>query len=184
MITPTTLPGVVLVEPRVIRDARGFFLESFQAERFRAAGLPDRFVQDNHSRSSRGVLRGMHYQLRRPQGKLVTVVRGEIFDVALDIRRGSPTFGRWFGTVLSGDAPRYLYIPPGFAHGFCVLSDEADFVYKCTDFYEPGDEHGVLWSDPGSAIAWPIARPTLSAKDERYPALAPDRADLPIFDAA
>jgi dTDP-4-dehydrorhamnose 3,5-epimerase len=181
VITETPIAGVLLIEPKVHRDDRGFFLESFQSERFRGAGLPDRFVQDNHSRSTRGVLRGMHYQLRRPQGKLVTAVRGEVFDVALDIRRGSPTFGQWYGTTLSGDAPRFLYLPPGLAHGFCVLSDVADFVYKCTEPYDPADDHGVLWSDPGSAIAWPIGRPTVSPKDERYLPLDAARGDLPDF---
>lgn len=177
----TSLPGVLLIEPRVFRDDRGFFLESFRDERFAEHGLPTHFRQDNHSRSSRGVLRGLHYQLTRPQGKLVTAIRGELFDVAVDIRVGSPTFGQWFGCTLSGDDPRYLWIPPGFAHGFCVLSDVADFTYKCTDVYVPSDEGGVMWDDPAVGIEWPIAAPLLSPKDERYAPLSASRADLPRF---
>jgi dTDP-4-dehydrorhamnose 3,5-epimerase len=177
----TPLPGVFLVEPRVFRDPRGFFYESFQAERFGEHGLPDRFVQDNHSRSRRGVLRGLHYQLTRPQGKYVTAVRGEIFDVAVDIRRGSPTFGRWFGVTLSGDDPRYLYIPPGYAHGFCVLSEEADFVYKCTDVYVPSDERTVQWNDPAIGIEWPLPDPIVSDRDRAARPLAEMERDLPVY---
>jgi len=180
-VIETSLPGVLLVEPRVFGDERGFFLESFNAERFGAHGLPTEFRQDNHSRSRGGVLRGLHYQLQRPQGKLVTAIRGEVFDVAVDIRRGSPHFGQWVGVTLSGDRPQYLWIPPGFAHGFCVLSDVADFVYKCTDVYVADDDRGVLWSDPAIGITWPLASPALSEKDTRYRTLDLSRSDLPEF---
>ena len=180
-IHETPLPGVLLIEPRVFRDPRGFFYESFNAERFREHGLPTEFVQDNHSRSRRGVLRGLHYQLTRPQGKYVTALRGEIFDVAVDIRRGSPTFGRWYGVTLSGDDPRYLWIPPGYAHGFCVLSDEADFVYKCTDVYVPSDERSVRWDDPTIGIEWPHPDPTVSDRDRAARPLAAMEQDLPVY---
>jgi dTDP-4-dehydrorhamnose 3,5-epimerase len=178
-VLETPLPGVLVIEPRVFRDDRGFFLESFNADRFGEHGLPTVFRQDNHSHSLKGVLRGLHYQLRRPQGKLVSVVRGEVFDVAVDIRRGSPTFGKWYGTVLSEAQPRYLWIPPGFAHGFCTLSAVADFAYKCTDVYVPDDDRGVLWSDPSIGIDWPITDPLLSDKDRRMPPLSTSRDDLP-----
>jgi dTDP-4-dehydrorhamnose 3,5-epimerase len=171
-VIPTDLPGVLLIEPTVFGDARGFFLESYHARRYAEAGISDHFVQDNHSRSQRGVLRGLHYQLTHPQGKLVWVTSGEVFDVAVDLRRGSPTFGRWVGMLLSADNHRQLYIPPGFAHGFCVLSEVVDFLYKCTDFYHPEDEGGVLWCDPDLGIHWPITTPVLSEKDQRYPRLA------------
>ncbi len=180
-VIPTDLPGVLVIEPEVFRDARGFFLESFNAERFAAHGLPTEFRQDNHSRSFSGVVRGLHFQSRRPQGKLVSVVRGRVFDVAVDIRSGSPTFGAWYGTTLSDETPRYLWIPPGFAHGFCVLSDVADFVYKCTDVYAAGDDRGVFWADPAIGIQWPVANPVLSAKDERLPPLTAERTDLPTY---
>jgi dTDP-4-dehydrorhamnose 3,5-epimerase len=165
----------------VYRDSRGFFLESFNADRFAEHGLPTEFRQDNHSHSVTRVLRGLHYQLRRPQGKLVSVIRGRVFDVAVDIRRGSPTFAQWYGTMLTEDEPRYLWIPPGFAHGFCTLSDSADFVYKCTDVYVGDDDRGVLWSDPTNGIEWPITDPVLSEKDERLSTLSMTRADLPDF---
>lgn len=177
----TPLSGVLVIEPRVFHDERGFFLESFNDARFREHGLPDRFRQDNHSCSTRDVLRGLHYQLHHPQGKLVTVTRGEIFDVAVDIRVGSPTFGKWFGARLHEDEPRYLWIPPGFAHGFCVLSDVADVVYKCTEIYHAADDHGVLWSDPAIGIEWPVTDPIVSAKDRQYEGLVPDRKDLPQY---
>lgn len=177
----TPLPGVLLVEPRVFQDHRGFFLEFFNDARFRAHGLPDRFCQDNHSRSSRGVLRGLHFQTRQPQGKLVTAIHGTIFDVVVDVRRGSPTFGRWFGTLLSGDEPRYLWVPPGFAHGFCVLSDHADVVYKCTTLYRAEDDRGVHWSDSAVGIVWPVQDPIISEKDRGLPGLDPLRDDLPRF---
>jgi dTDP-4-dehydrorhamnose 3,5-epimerase len=165
--TPTALPEVVLLQPKVFGDARGFFLESFNARVFReATGMEANFVQDNHSRSGRGVLRGLHYQLRQPQGKLVRVVRGEVFDVAVDVRRSSPRFGQWVGVELSEDNQRQLWVPPGFAHGFLVLSDSADFLYKATDYYAPEHERCVAWNDPALAIAWPAGvTPILSAKD-------------------
>jgi dTDP-4-dehydrorhamnose 3,5-epimerase len=178
-ITETALPGVMLIEPRVFGDARGFFLESWNAASFAAAGLDLAFVQDNHSRSARGVLRGLHYQLQQPQGKLVRVTQGAVFDVAVDIRRTSPHFGRWVGVELSADNHRMLYIPPGFAHGFLVLSDTADFLYKCTSLYHPPSDRGIRWDDPAIGIAWPDAgaAPLLSAKD----AAAPLLADAQVF---
>ena len=182
-LVETSLPGVLLVEPRVFGDERGFFYESYNVERFAAHGLPTEWKQDNHSRSRRGVLRGLHYQLRRPQGKLVTCTRGEVWDVAVDIRRGSPHFGRWVGVHLSGDRPQYLWIPPGFAHGFCVLSEVADFLYKCTDVYQADDDRGVLWSDPSLGIEWPVADPALSPKDTLYLTLDAARDDLPEYRA-
>ena len=180
-ITETSLPGVLVIEPRIFRDSRGFFLESFNADRFEHHGLPITFRQDNHSHSKGGVLRGLHYQLRRPQGKLVSVIRGRVFDVAVDIRRGSPNFGQWFGTILSEDEPRYLWIPPGFAHGFCALSPEADFVYKCTDVYVADDDRGILWCDPSIGIRWPLESPLLSEKDLLLAPLSPGRDDLPDY---
>jgi dTDP-4-dehydrorhamnose 3,5-epimerase len=183
-IHQTNLPDVLLLEPRLFRDERGFFYEAFNADVFathRAAGLPTRFVQDNHSRSTERVLRGLHYQLTRPQGKLVTCVRGTIFDVAVDIRVGSPTFGRWISQTLSGDEPRYLWIPPGFAHGFCVLSPVADVIYKCTELYSASDDRGILWSDEHVGIEWPIRDPLTSAKDQRYAGLDSNRTDLPRY---
>ena len=180
----TELPGVLLVEPDIYRDDRGFIYESFNADvfaRFADEGLPISFRQDNHSRSTERVLRGLHYQLHRPQGKLVTCVRGTIFDVAVDIRVGSPTFGRWTGATLDGDAPRYVWIPAGFAHGFCVLSPVADVIYKCTDVYVPTDDHGVLWSDDRIGIAWPVREPITSPKDGQFMGLDPNRADLPRY---
>jgi len=154
-LLPTDHPELLLIEPDVHRDARGFFLETYHARRYAELGIPDVFVQDNHSRSGRGVLRGLHYQLDHPQGKLVRVASGRIFDVAVDIRRGSPYFGHYTGVELSGENQLQLYIPPGFAHGFCVLSEQVDFLYKCTDYYAPGDEYGIAWNDPALAIAWP-----------------------------
>ena len=165
-IESTEIPGLVTIEPRVFEDDRGFFVETFQKARFQEAGLECRFVQDNHTRSRGGTLRGLHYQLRRPQGKLVGVVRGEIFDVAVDLRRSSPTFGRWAGVRLSEVSHRRVYIPPGLAHGFCVVSEVADVVYNCTDYYDPEDEHTILWRDPQLAIDWPIREPIVSEKDK------------------
>jgi dTDP-4-dehydrorhamnose 3,5-epimerase len=159
------LPDVILIEPRVHADDRGFFLESYHREKFAEAGLPAEFVQDNHSRSLHGVLRGLHFQAPRGQGKLVRVVRGEIYDVAVDIRVGSPTFGHWVGVQLSAENRHQLYIPPDFAHGFAVTSAEADVVYKCTEIYHPGDEGILAWNDPTLAIPWPITEPRLSEKD-------------------
>ena len=180
-VVPTDLEGVLIIEPRVFGDPRGFFFESYHADRYAAAGLPARFVQDNHSCSAPGTLRGLHYQLRRPQGKLVRVLRGAIFDVAVDIRRGSPAFGRWVGVALSADTKRQLYVPPGYAHGFCVPDQASEVEYKCTDFYVPEDEHGIVWNDPTVAIAWPVTNPLLSERDRAYQPLSPDRADLPDY---
>ena len=174
-VTQTPLPGVVIVEPRVFDDERGFFMESFNARDFADAGLPTTFVQDNHSRSTRGVLRGLHYQYPTWQGKLVRALVGEIFDVAVDIRRGSPHFGEWFGLTLSAENRKQLYVPPGFAHGFCVLSDVSEMAYKCTSLYVHTDDAAVLWNDPNIGIEWPIKDPILSEKDAAAPALA----DLP-----
>jgi len=166
-ISHSKLKGCVIIEPRIFGDERGFFLETFQAVRYeQEAGIDLPFVQDNHSRSARGVLRGLHFQKTKPQGKLVRVVRGEVYDVALDIREGSATFGEWEGVTLSEDNKKQFWVPPGFAHGFVVLSDTADFEYKCTDYYDPSDEGCILWSDPDLDIPWPIASPVLSTKDE------------------
>ncbi|HRP19534.1 MAG TPA: dTDP-4-dehydrorhamnose 3,5-epimerase [Alicycliphilus sp.] len=165
--TRLTIPDVVLIEPKVFGDARGFFFESFNQKAFNeATGTSHQFVQDNHSRSAKGVLRGLHYQVEQPQGKLVRVARGRVWDVAVDIRQGSPTFGQWVGTELSEDNQHQLWVPPGFAHGFVVLSDSADFLYKTTDYYAPQHERCIAWNDPRLAIAWPYAgEPQLSAKD-------------------
>jgi len=163
----TKLHDCVIIEPKVFGDERGFFLETFQAERYAdLVGITLPFVQDNHSRSSKAVLRGLHYQKMKPQGKLVRVVRGEVYDVAVDIRQGSHTFGQWEGVILSEENKRQIWVPPGFAHGFLVLSDTADFEYKCTDYYDSSDEGSILWSDPDLNIPWPIANPVLSTKDE------------------
>lgn len=163
---PTRLPEVVLIEPKVFGDSRGFFFESWNEREFERAGIRARFVQDNHSRSEKGVLRGLHYQLRQPQAKLVRVTEGEIFDVAVDIRRSSPNFGMWQGTRLSAQSKSMLWIPVGFAHGFCVLSDAAEVLYKATDFYAPGHERSIAWNDPDLGIDWPLSgAPLLSAKD-------------------
>ena len=167
----TTLPGVILIEPKVFADDRGFFMETYHFERFRENGIADVFVQDNHSRSTRGVLRGLHYQEPKPQGKLVRCTRGTLFDVAVDIRRGSPAFGRWFGAELSEENKRLLWIPPGFAHGFCALSDVADLVYKCTALYDGKADRSIAWNDPDIGIEWPIESPLLSPKDAAAPRL-------------
>ena len=174
IVTDTALPGVKLITPRVFGDDRGFFLESWNARAFADAGLDLAFVQDNHSRSARHVLRGLHYQLANPQGKLVRVTLGRVFDVAVDVRRASPHFGQWVGYELSDSNKQMLWVPPGFAHGFVVLSDTADFQYKCTALYDPGDERVVRWDDDAIAIDWPLdgATPKLSAKDAAAPALA------------
>ncbi len=170
-VIETELPGVLIVEPRVFRDPRGFFLETFHARRYEEAGIHGTFVQDNHSRSSRGTLRGLHTQVRRPQGKLVRAVSGEMFDVAVDIRPDSPTFGRWVGVWLSGENFRQVWVPPGFAHGFCVTSETVDVEYKCTDFYDPQDEMSVAWNDPDIGVEWPVAAPLVSQKDGAAPRL-------------
>jgi dTDP-4-dehydrorhamnose 3,5-epimerase len=169
---PTAIPEVVLVEPDVFRDDRGFFLETYQTRKYGTAGLPETFVQDNHSFSTQGTLRGLHAQLRRPQGKLIRAILGEIFDVAVDIRPGSPTFGHWVSAVLSGENHHQLYVPPGFAHGFCVTSETAHVQYKCTELYEKDDEIAVLWNDPVIGISWPTAAPLLSPRDLTAPTLA------------
>ena len=171
-VLETVLPGVLIIEPKVFGDARGFFLESYQAERYRQLGIQHTFVQDNHSRSARGVLRGLHFQRSRPQGKLVSVSRGSVYDVAVDINPASPTCGQFVAVELNDENHRQLWIPPGYAHGFCVLSDIADVQYKCTDYYIPEDEGGLLWNDPQVNIPWPIEQPLLSAKDQRNPTLA------------
>ncbi len=181
-VKQTSLPGVLLIEPRVFGDTRGFFLETWQAARYREAGIPEQFVQDNVSFSRRGVLRGLHYQLPHAQGKLVTVLQGEVFDVAVDIRRGSPHFGQWVGVSLSGDSLHQLYVPPGFAHGFCVTSETALFSYKCTDVYAPQAEGAVRWDDPELGIDWPVAAPQLNDKDLAAPRLTElDPARLPVY---
>ena len=169
---PTSLPEVILIEPRVHRDARGFFLESYHAQRFAEGGISARFVQDNHSLSARGTLRGLHMQHRFAQGKLIRCTEGEIFDVAVDARPGSATFGRWVGETLSAQSFRQLWVPPGFLHGFCVVSETAQVEYKCTELYHPEDELGVIWNDPAIGIRWPIAAPLLSAKDAALPRLS------------
>jgi dTDP-4-dehydrorhamnose 3,5-epimerase len=165
---PTAIPEVVLIRPKVFGDSRGFFLESWEERKFAAAGIGVRFVQDNHSRSGRHILRGLHYQMQQTQGKLVRVVTGAVFDVAVDIRRSSPTFGRWVGVTLSEENHHMLWVPAGFAHGFVVLSESADFLYRCTDFYAPQYERSILWNDPDIGVKWPLpagAEPLLSPKD-------------------
>jgi len=177
-VIDTALPGVRLIEPKVFSDDRGYFLESWNARAFADAGIDAAFVQDNHSRSARGVLRGLHYQIVEPQGKLVRVVSGAVYDVAVDIRRSSLNFGKWFGAELSADNKRMMWVPPGFAHGFIVLSETADFLYKCTTFYAPAHDRGIAWNDPAIDIGWPLAgTPQLSAKD----AAAPRLADAEVF---
>jgi len=178
-VIETRLPGVLVIEPSVHRDTRGFFLETFQADRYRDdAGIDIEFVQDNHSRSSRGVLRGLHAQKQYPQGKLVRVARGEVFDVSVDIDPSSKTFGQWVGITISDENHRQLWIPPGYAHGFLVLSDIADFEYKCTDYYRSEEEMGVIWNDPDIAIDWPLDAPIVSPRDAALPRLA-DLRQLP-----
>ncbi|MCP4118746.1 MAG: dTDP-4-dehydrorhamnose 3,5-epimerase [Desulfobacteraceae bacterium] len=174
----TGIEGVILIEPDVFNDSRGFFLETYQYERYAENGVSPVFVQDNHSRSEKGVVRGLHYQLGHPQAKLVYAVRGAIFDVAVDIRRDSKTFGRWTGHILSEENRRQLYIPEGFAHGFSVLSDTVDVTYKCSGYYTPGDEYGILFSDPGLNIDWQVETPITSDKDKLYPLLNQAEPDL------
>jgi dTDP-4-dehydrorhamnose 3,5-epimerase len=178
---PTELPGVLVVEPDVHGDSRGFFLETYHAEKYRALGLLLPFVQDNHSRSVYGTLRGLHLQIRRPQGKLVRVIQGEIRDVAVDARRDSPNFGKWVAVDLSAASFRQIYVPPGFAHGFSVLSPTAEVEYKCTDFYDPTDELGIAWNDPALGISWAIDRPLLSARDSGHARLAELTDRLPRY---
>ena len=173
----TRLPGVVVLEPDVYGDHRGFFLETWNQRRYEEAGIRETFVQDNVSFSRRGILRGLHFQNPLAQGKLVQVLSGEVLDAAVDVRVGSPTFGQWIGEVLSGENHKQMYIPPGFAHGYCVVSEEALFSYKCTDFYSPDTEHGIIWNDPDLNIDWPVEAPLLSKKDASYSMLK----DLPSY---
>jgi dTDP-4-dehydrorhamnose 3,5-epimerase len=183
-VVATDIPGVLVIEPQVHFDGRGFFVETYHAERYRACGIEGPFVQDNHSRSMGGTLRGLHLQLDRPQAKLIRVVEGEIYDIAVDVRRGSATFGRWVAVTLSAGNFRQCYIPGGFAHGFCVLSPVAQVEYKCTDVYDRASEIGIAWNDPGLAIPWPIAEPMLSERDRRHPTLAEIDEKLPVYAAS
>jgi dTDP-4-dehydrorhamnose 3,5-epimerase len=177
-VVQTPLAGLLVIEPKVFRDDRGHFVESFQAERYAKAGIALPFVQDNWSRSKKDTLRGLHFQNPRPQGKLVMVTRGAVFDVAVDIRKSSPTFGKWFGVELNEENCKQMWVPPGFAHGFAVLTDVADFLYKCTDVYVPEADAGVLWNDPDIGIVWPVTEPLLSKKDTQAPRLR-DSTKLP-----
>ena len=180
----TPLEGVILVEPTVHSDPRGFFLETYHQKKYAEGGITATFVQDNHSRSGRGTLRGLHAQFRRPQGKLVRAVEGEIFDVAVDVRRGSATFGQWVGKTLTAENKWQLYVPPGFVHGFCVLSESAQVEYKCTDFYDQSDEYSVIWNDPDIAIEWPTDSPLLSARDRDALRLSELEDRLPVYGAS
>jgi dTDP-4-dehydrorhamnose 3,5-epimerase len=181
-VTPQAFPEVLLIEPKVFRDRRGYFLEIFQARRYPEYGVPPTFVQDNVSFSLKGVVRALHYQLRFPQGTLVIPLNGVIWDVVVDIRRGSPTFGKYLAVSLTADPCRQLYVPPGFAHGFAVVSDEATVLYKCTDYYHPEDEYGIIWNDPDLAIPWPVATPLLSDKDQKFPQLKDlPPEELPVY---
>jgi dTDP-4-dehydrorhamnose 3,5-epimerase len=180
-VVPTDIPGVLIVEPDVHADGRGFFIETYHADRYRQHGIDQPFVQDNQSRSVAGTLRGLHLQPRRPQGKLVRVIEGEVYDVAVDVRRGSPTFGRWVSVTLTAENFKQCYIPPGFAHGFYVVSPIAQVEYKCTDFYDPQSEIGIAWNDPGLAIAWPVREPLLSARDREHRSLGELTDQLPIW---
>ncbi len=177
-IIKTPLPDVIILEPKLHGDSRGFFLETWREDTLKEAGINEHFIQDNHSRSTRGILRGLHYQLIQPQGKLVRVAQGAVFDVAVDVRKGSPTFAQWTGATLDEESMRMMYIPPGFAHGFLVLSDIADFIYKCTDYYHPESEQGILWNDPGIGIEWPIDDVQLSARDSNNPRLQDQPEEL------
>lgn len=170
-IIPTPLQGLMLIEPICFQDERGFFLETYQAEGYQEAGIADQFIQDNQSRSAKGVIRGLHFQVKRPQAQIVTVMRGHIFDVAVDLRRESSTFGQWFGVELSDNSQRQIYMAPGFAHGFCVLSEWADLHYKVSRFYDHSDEGGLLWSDSDIGIGWPIEAPKVTPRDRAYPRL-------------
>jgi dTDP-4-dehydrorhamnose 3,5-epimerase len=183
-VVQTSLPGAVVIEPQVFGDPRGFFYESYNQAKYVAAGITASFVQSNVSRSSKGVLRGLHYQWPNPQGKLVSVLEGEVYDVAVDIRRGSPTFGQWAGVMLTADNHRHFWIPEGFAHGFCVLSDYATFTYQCTALYDAKADASIRWDDASLGIDWPISEPQLSEKDLKAPLLADVAADrLPVFTA-
>ncbi len=181
-IEETIIPGVLIIKPRVFEDDRGFFLESYNKKDFVEAGITDEFVQDNHSRSTRGVLRGLHYQKEYPQGKLIRVIQGEVLDIIVDIRKGSPTFGKWVSVMISAENKTQVWIPKGFAHGFSVLSEIAEFCYKVTEFYHPEDEKGVFWNDPQLAIDWKVKNPVLSRKDRDLPLLKDADPDLPVFE--
>lgn len=181
-LVQTNLPGAVVIEPQVFGDARGFFYESYNEAKYREAGIDHRFVQSNVSRSAKGVLRGLHYQWPNPQGKLVSVLEGEVYDVAVDIRRGSPTFGQWAGVMLTAENKRHFWIPEGFAHGFCVVSEFATFTYQCTALYDPNADAGIAWNDPDIAIDWPVGEPLLSDKDGKAPRLSDvAAARLPLY---
>jgi dTDP-4-dehydrorhamnose 3,5-epimerase len=181
-VIETTLPGVLVIEPRVFGDERGYFYESYHEARFQEAGINARFVQTNVSQSSRGVLRGLHYQWPNPQAKLVSVLEGEVYDIAVDIRLGSPTFGQWVGVMLSAQNHRHLWIPEGFAHGFCVVSPSATFTYQCSALYDPAGDSSIRWDDEDIAIDWPVSQPVLSAKDLRAPVLSEVPAErLPVY---
>ncbi|MEA3436598.1 MAG: dTDP-4-dehydrorhamnose 3,5-epimerase [Thermodesulfobacteriota bacterium] len=169
--TKTAFPDIFLIEPDVFKDTRGFFMETYNQKNYAEAGIDQEFVQDNYSHSKYGILRGLHYQLKNAQGKLVFVITGEIFDIVVDIRIGSPRFGQWFGTYLSAKNKQQIFVPEGYAHGFIVLSESVDVIYKCTDFYTPGDEYGIFWADPNIGIDWPIKNPVLSDKDSKNPNL-------------
>lgn len=181
-VTPTDIPGVVIVEPKVFRDARGFFLESYHEQKYRQAGIDIVFVQDNHSLSARHTLRGLHLQKQYPQGKLIRVLEGEIFDVAVEVRKGSPHFGKWVGVMLSAENHKQLYVPPGMAHGFCVVSERAQVEYKCTDFYHPEDELTIQWDDAQIGVDWPTDKPILSNKDQNGLTLEAAMDQLPKFE--
>jgi dTDP-4-dehydrorhamnose 3,5-epimerase len=182
-VITTAIPEVLILEPAVYRDSRGFFLETYHEAKYRAAGIDYAFVQDNHSRSVANTLRGLHAQQQRPQGKLMRCIEGEIWDIAVDVRRGSPTFKQWVAATLSAENYRQLWVPPGFLHGFCVLSETAQVEYKCTDVYQPNDELAVVWDDPDLAIDWPMRTPLLSAKDAAQPRLADVWDRLPLYPA-
>ena len=181
-VLKTSLPGTLIIQPDIFKDSRGFFMETFHREKYAAKGLDHPFVQDNLSYSTHGTLRGLHYQYPNAQAKLVQALKGEVYDVAVDIRQGSPYFGKWVGAVLSEENQQQLYVPPGFAHGFCTLSEQADFLYKCTDLYAPGDEYGIAWDDPDIAIEWPEIDCLLSEKDLGNPKLS-ESDHLPEYEA-
>lgn len=183
-VTQIDIPGVLLFEPSLLSDYRGSFLEIYQEDRYRNAGIRERFVQDNYSRSIRHTLRGLHFQEPQAQGKLVMALEGTVYDVVVDIRKGSPSFGRWYGVELSGDNLRQLYIPPGCAHGFCVTSATASFLYKCTAYYSPEYDRGIRWNDPAVGILWPISEPILSSKDQNLRTLSAMDTELPIYRSA
>ena len=181
-VNETKLLGVLILEPKVFPDDRGYFLETWNSTRYEQAGIPGPFVQDNISFSTKGILRGLHFQYPQSQGKLIQVLSGEVMDIVVDIRVGSPTYSQWIGEVLSESNHRQMYVPPGFAHGYCVTSETAHFSYKCTDFYNPATEHGIIWNDPDIGIEWPIAGPILSPKDKAYPRLKDlEHKNLPQF---